>query len=110
MPFASLLLLAMVLPAAPDRTAQLAPSVNSADSAFFVNAAAPPQDFKLTPGPPATHTAKAPSDDVCYKIRAYIFKRDDDHAPEYVGTTTCGPGSPHAKSVVEPKVKLVPAN
>ena len=49
-------------------------------------------------------------DGICYKIRAYIFKRDDDHAPELAGTTTCGPRQPHAKNVVWPKARLVPAD
>jgi hypothetical protein len=51
----------------------------------------------------------SPSDDVCYKIRAYIFKRDDDHAPELVGSTTCGPRKAHTKDAAWPKAKLVPA-
>ncbi|HKD84096.1 MAG TPA: hypothetical protein VKB58_05065 [Terriglobales bacterium] len=52
----------------------------------------------------------SPSDDVCYRIRAYIFKRDDDHAPEFVRSTTCGPRRPHEKNAAWPKAKLVPAN
>ncbi len=50
------------------------------------------------------------SDGICYKIRAYIFKRDDDHAPELTGSTTCGPRQPRAKNVAWPKARLVPAN
>lgn len=50
------------------------------------------------------------SDGICYKIRAYIFKRDDDHAPELAGSTTCGPRQPRAKEVVWPKARLVPAD
>jgi len=49
-------------------------------------------------------------DGICYKIRAYIFKRDDDHAPELTGSTTCGPRQPRAKNVVSPKARLVPAD
>jgi len=49
-------------------------------------------------------------DDICYKIRAYIFKRDDDHAPQLAGTTTCGPRQPRAKDVQWPKARLVPAD
>jgi hypothetical protein len=48
--------------------------------------------------------------DICFKIRAYIFKRDDDHAPELAGTTTCGPSQPRAKDVAWPKARLVPAD
>ena len=47
---------------------------------------------------------------ICYKIRAYIFKRDDDHAPQFVRSTTCGPGQPRAKDAVWPKARMVPAN
>ena len=47
---------------------------------------------------------------ICYKIRAYIFKRDDDHAPQLVRSTTCGPGQPRAKDAVWPKARIVPAN
>jgi hypothetical protein len=50
------------------------------------------------------------SDGICYKIRAYIFKRDDDHAPELAGSTTCGPRQPRAKEVVWPKARLAPAD
>jgi hypothetical protein len=49
------------------------------------------------------------SDDICYKIRAYIFKLDDDQPPELVGSTTCGPKQPHAKNVDWPKARLFPA-
>jgi hypothetical protein len=47
---------------------------------------------------------------ICYKIRAYIFRRDDDHAPQLLRSTTCGPGQPHAKNIVWPKARMVPAN
>jgi hypothetical protein len=47
---------------------------------------------------------------ICYRIRAYIFKRDDDHAPQFVRSTTCGPGQPRAKDAVWPKARFVPAN
>jgi hypothetical protein len=50
------------------------------------------------------------SDGTCYRIRAYIFKRDDDHAPEFVRSTTCGPGQPRTKDAVWPKARVVPAN
>ncbi len=60
--------------------------------------------------PDQTTNFAAEADGICYKIRAYIFKRDDDHAPELTGSTTCGPSQPHAKSVVVPKPRLVPAD
>jgi hypothetical protein len=47
---------------------------------------------------------------ICYKIRAYIFNRDDDHAPRFIRSTTCGPGQPRAKDAVWPKARMVPAN
>ncbi len=50
------------------------------------------------------------NDGICYKIRAYIFKRDDDHAPEFVRSTTCGPHEPRTKDATWPKARLVPAN
>jgi hypothetical protein len=50
------------------------------------------------------------SEGICYKIRAYIFKRDDDHAPQFVRSTTCGPGQSRAKDAVWPKARMVPAN
>jgi hypothetical protein len=55
--------------------------------------------------------ARASADEgICYKIRAYIFKRDDDHAPQFVRSTTCGPSQPRAKDAVWPKARMVPAN
>jgi len=50
--------------------------------------------------------ALPPSDDICYRIRAYIFKRDDDHAPQFVGSTTCGPRQPRARNAEWPKARL----
>jgi len=62
----------------------------------------------LTPEQKALFAAKP--DDICYKIRAYIFKRDDDHAPELAGSTTCGPRQPRAQNALWPKARLVPAD
>jgi hypothetical protein len=39
-----------------------------------------------------------PQDNICYRIRAYVFRRDDDHAPKLVGSTTCGPRQPRARN------------
>ena len=50
------------------------------------------------------------NDDVCYKIRAYIFKRDDDHAPELVRSTTCGPRKPHTKDTKWLPARVIPAD
>jgi hypothetical protein len=67
------------------------------------------QPFAL-PAPPQNRDFSGESDGICYKIRAYIFKRDDDHAPELAGSTTCGPRQPRAEEVVWPKARLVPAD
>jgi len=112
----SLLLLSMVMAAPLDRAAQTTPSVEPApavvsaqNSPLLEKTGAPPQSFRSTPAEPPTEGTPMMSDDVCYKIRAYIFKRDDDHAPELVRSTTCGPRQPHAKDAIWPKAKLVPA-
>jgi hypothetical protein len=72
----------------------------------------------IVSGPRSSVATESPQDiaraganeGICYKIRAYIFKRDDDHAPQFVRSTTCGPGQPRAKDAVWPKARLVPAN
>ena len=117
MPLTSLLLLAMVFPAPPDHPAQpptfVAPTPwvavvpDSAPVADFNGP--PPQSFQLTPSQPRNDAGIVPPDNICYKIRAYIFKRDDDHAPEFVRSTTCGPSEPHAKGVAWPKARIIPA-
>jgi hypothetical protein len=103
MPFASVLLLATLLPAAgASQPADVQPS------------ASPQQPQAQSTFVASTDSASSAdvfdSDDVCYKIRAYIFKRDDDHAPQFVRSTTCGPRKPHTKAADWPKAKLVPAN
>jgi len=47
---------------------------------------------------------------ICYKIRAYIFRRDDDHAPELIGSSTCGPRQAQFKDAGRPQPRLVPAD
>ena len=48
---------------------------------------------------------------ICFAIRSYIFKRDDDSAPVLVKTTTCTDATPRLDRVSKPPaVKLVPAN
>ena len=87
-------------------TAAAAPSYGTVASDWASGA----QGFELHPLAQADDpNAVLPPDTVCYKIRAYIFKRDDDHAPEFVRSTTCGPGTPHTKNTAWPKAKLVPA-
>lgn len=111
MPLTSLLLFAMVL-SAPGEQIQPSPPVGTGQSSSFVTGddAMPAQSFQLSPSRPTADKAQAPSEDVCYRIRAYIFKRDDDHAPEFIRSTTCGPNKPHAKDAVWPKARVVPAD
>ena len=123
MSLTSLLLLSMVLAAPADSAVQSTPaaqagamvaavsrpSLNFAQQAFDGTPPSP-QDFEVTPTATNDNAVLAPSDDhVCYKIRAFIFKRDDDHAPQFVRSTTCPPVRPHTKNVDWPKAKLVPA-
>jgi hypothetical protein len=113
MPFAGFLLLSVVLSVAADRAAQPAQSAEPSAMVAAVENFAPqngePQSFQLSPAETSDDIAPSPTDDVCYKIRAYIFKRDDDHAPELVGSTTCGPRKAQAKDAAWPKTKLAPA-
>jgi hypothetical protein len=51
-----------------------------------------------------------PAADICYRIRAYIFRRDDDHAPKLVGSTTCGPIRPQTHNTKGFVPLLVPAD
>ncbi len=114
MTLASLLLLSMIMGAPLDRTAQPAQTPGAAPAVLAVqNAPVLPENGfapQVTSQEPGRDPAQAMSNDICYKIRAYIFKRDDDHAPEFVRSTTCGPRQPHTKAAVWPKAKLVPAN
>jgi hypothetical protein len=110
MPLAVFLLLSMVLSAVADRAVQPAqPSEIVATAENFAPQTGAPQSFELTPTETRDDNAVSTPDDVCYKIRAYIFKRDDDHAPELVGSTTCGPRKAQEKDAAWPKAKLVPA-
>ena len=108
MPLISLVLFAMVL-SAPLEQIQPVQPVQTA-SVTNDGGAMPAQSFQLTPSKPTEGSAQTPSQDVCYKIRAYIFKRDDDRAPEFVRSTTCGPGKPQTKDAVWPKAKVVLAD
>src|ERR1700687_757179 len=93
-------------PAAPD-----SPVVNSnfADSNPAIATASGPRSWTLSESPRDTARADG-GERICYKIRAYIFKRDDDHAPQFVRSTTCGPSQPRSKDAVWSKAKLFPAN
>jgi hypothetical protein len=46
---------------------------------------------------------------ICYKIRAYIFERQDDAAPKFVRETTCPPVRPRLNRSEMPKARVIPA-
>lgn len=112
----SLLLILVMIPAsaviasAQAKASQPAPMIASAEVLPPLNQGGSSQPLQLAPAGRQADLTLSPSDDLCYRIRAYIFKRDDDHAPEFVRSTTCGPRRPHEKNAAWPKAKLVPAN
>lgn len=77
-------------------------------SAAILNGPAPEATPRLLAGTPVSSDSLAAtdSDDICYRIRAYLFKRDDDHPPQLVGSTTCGPRQPRARNAQGPKARL----
>jgi hypothetical protein len=88
-------------------------SVSPSSVAALDSQVADSWNWQLSPATTASRNdmpLAADNDDICYKIRAYIFKRDDDHVPLYVRSTTCGPRQPRQKNAVWPKARLVPAN
>jgi hypothetical protein len=111
MPLASVLLFSMVL-SAPVALLQPTPPVGAETTNYFANdaGAIPAQSFQLSPSTKPDDIAVTPSDNVCYKIRAYIFKQDDDRPPEFVRSTTCGPNKQHTKDAIWPKARVVPAD
>jgi len=116
MPLTSLLLLSMIMSAGvataaqPAQSVASAPMVASVENPPLLDGSGDAQPFQLTPTEPRANNGLSPSGDICYKIRAYIFRRDDDHAPEFVRSTTCGPLKPRAKDAAWPKARLVPAD
>ena len=115
MPRTSLLLFAIVLVAtsavavAQSKSSESAPLIATVENMPSADGSYTTQSFQITPTSPRDDGAVLPPGDICYKIRAYIFQRDDDHAPEMVRSTTCGPRIPHTKNIAGPKAKLVPA-
>ena len=109
----SLLLLSLLV-ALPLAATDAAPPVSQATQLQTPGVFAPPKDATQQPfaqvAPQPDRDLAGESDGICYKIRAYIFTRDDDHAPELAGSTTCGPRQPRAKNVAWPKARLVPAD
>ena len=77
-------------------------------SAAILNGPVPEPPPRLLAGTPASSDSLAApdSDNICYRIRAYLFKRDDDHPPQLVGSTTCGPRQPRARNAQWPKARL----
>jgi hypothetical protein len=47
---------------------------------------------------------------VCFKMRSYIFERNDDAAPKLVRETTCSSVRPRLNRSKMPKARIVPAN
>lgn len=115
MPLIRLLTLGVVLSVPVGLIAQTShpvesgPLIATVESMPAADGSASTQSFQITPTSPRDDGAVLPND-ICYKIRAYIFKRDDDHAPEMVRSTTCGPRTPHQKNITGAPAKLVPAN
>lgn len=111
MRISSLLLLLSLLLAVPlaaiEPAQPAAPPVQLQTADIFSTPLAATQQFLVSE---QRDNLASEDDGICYKIRAYIFRRDDDHAPELTGSTTCGPKQPRAKSVVWPNVRLVPAD
>ncbi len=49
--------------------------------------------------------------DVCFKLRVYLFQRYDDAAPTFVRETTCTTARPYLhRTRKAPKARLIPAN
>jgi hypothetical protein len=105
-----LLLLAAALGHAIESSATLDKSLPASNLADMTSQMAGTVQFSATMQPRNDIALAADNDGICYKIRAYIFKRDDDHAPEFVKSTTCGPRQPRAKDAVWPKARIVPAD
>lgn len=104
--FLILMLSAGALAATKSSNPQSAEPVLLADNSVANTPTQNVQNFQMGQ---AQSFAMGPGDDICYRIRAYIFKRDDDHAPEFVRSTTCGPRAARPKDAKWPDAKLVPA-
>ena len=110
-PKSASLFLAIVLMSGIATAAETAKSSAAAPNLSpSLTGSAPLQTYESKPPDANAESSLTPSDNICYKIHAFLFKRDDDHAPQYIGSTTCGPRQPHEKNADWPKPKLVPAN
>ncbi len=68
-----------------------------------------------TPDSKTHHIATYPLDsrtgnDVCFKLRVYLFERNDAASPTLVRETTCTTARPYLHKTKAPKARLVPAN
>ena len=52
----------------------------------------------------------AERDNICYKMRTYIFERNDGDAPKLVRETTCSPIKPKLNHSRLPKARMIPAD
>jgi hypothetical protein len=114
MRFTSLLLLSIFLAAsvavaAPvPQSAESAPMIATAENLAPLVNSATLRSHRFTPSQPLGGNSLGSSDGICYKIRAYVFKQDDDRAPEFLRSTTCGPRPPHTADAQWPKAKVIP--
>jgi len=103
----------LAAPLAATDTAPPAPAANQtvqlATADVLAAQTAGDQQFLTQLVPQQKAALAGESDGVCYKIRAFIFKLDDDRPPEFAGSTTCVPRQSHVKNAVWPKARLVPA-
>lgn len=76
----------------------------------------PPGDAAIQPAPATgdpivfTQTARNADQSICYKIRAFIFERNDGAAPKLVRETTCPRAKPRMERSKTPQPRMIPAN
>ena len=58
----------------------------------------------------ASLSGSSERDNVCYKMRTYIFERNDGDAPKLVRETTCSPVRPKLNRSRMPRARMIPAN
>ncbi len=87
--------------------------------ALVVLASASPAPIASQPQPAASPTqvsdftlrsGSAERDSICYKMRTYIFERNDGDAPRLVRETTCPPVKPKLNHSRLPKARIIPAD
>jgi hypothetical protein len=93
----------------PDSATNVRPATLPVGVVVPLMAADAQEPFILKPNPSPDTSFAAEEDrqpEICYKIRAFLFKRDDDHFPEFLRETTCGPSQPRMEHSLSPKVHL----